>query len=216
MDIWLMEWRVPEVGIGGRLPTIPAYHVDMSCIRSINTSPGGIPKHPNPSATLSVLGLDGDGHDHEKHRTPIQALSLLDLEVLEAIADESGIPLPPGALGENLTVEGVGVQLLAAGDRLIIEGGVELQVTRVRPPCYVLDHLSPDFKKTLWNRVGMYASVITPGTLAVGQTITVDRCGTGARPLVRQPKEGCVDGGDFARRILRELPSHPASNGASS
>ena len=187
--------------------------MDMSCIRSINTSPGGIPKHPNPSATLSVLGLDGDGHDHEKHRTPIQAVSLLDLEILEAIADEFGIPLAPGALGENLTVEGVGVQLLTAGDHLAFEGGVELQITRVRPPCYVLDPLSPEFKRTLWNRIGMYASVITPGVLAVGQTITVDRCGAGPRPLVRLPKEGCLDGAGFARRVLRDSRSSRPPSG---
>ena len=182
--------------------------MDMSCIRSINTSPGGIPKHPNPSATLSVLGLDGDGHDHEKHRTPIQALSLLDLEILEAIADEFGVPLPPGALGENLTVEGVGVQLLAAGDRLIIEGGVELQITRVRPPCYVLDPLSPEFKKSLWNRIGMYASVLTPGAISVGQTIIVDRCGS--------PKAGCRDGARFADRVLQGKPPLNSSNRAGS
>ena len=190
--------------------------MDMSCIRSINTSPGGIPKHPNPSATLSVLGLDGDGHDHEKHRTPIQALSLLDLEILEAIADEFGVPLPPGALGENLTVEGVGVQLLAAGDRLIIEGGVELQITRVRPPCYVLDPLSPEFKKSLWNRIGMYASVLTPGAISVGQTIIVDQCGSGPRPLVRSPKAGCRDGARFADRVLEGKPPLNSSNRAGS
>ncbi len=160
---------------------------------------------------LSVLGLEGDGHDHEKHRTPIQAVSILDLEVLEAIADESGVLLPPGALGENLTLQGVSVQLLAEGDRLAFEGGVELRITRVRPPCYVLDPLSPLFKKTLWNRIGMYASVITPGSLVVGQAITVDRCGTGPRPLTRRPKDGCIDGAEFARRILQGSSSRPAA-----
>lgn len=165
---------------------------------------------------LSVLGLKGDGHDHEKHRTPIQAVSILDLEVMEAIADESGVHLPPGALGENLTLQGVGVQLLAADDRLRFEGGVELRITRVRPPCYVLDPLSPDFKKTLWNRIGMYASVLTPGSLEVGQTITVERCGTGPRPLTRRPKDGCIDGAEFARRILLGSSSRPVTANAGS
>lgn len=181
----------------------------MPTVDSINLSPGGIPKRPVESIEVSDAGLLGDGHDHEKHRTPVQAISLIDLELLEAIADETGIPLAPGDLGENLTVAGVGVQLLTAGDRLFFDGGVALEITRVRPPCYVLDSISPEFKRILWNRIGMYARVLEPGMLAAGAKITAERSGDGPRPLVRVPGAGCVDGAAFAARVLADRAADP-------
>lgn len=182
----------------------------MSVLRSINRSPGGIPKVAISVASVGIAGVEGDGHDHEKHRTPLQAISLIDLELLDAISDETGIRLAPGDLGENLTVSGVGVQLLTAGDRLHFDGGVRLEVTRVRPPCYVLDSISSDFKRILWNRIGMYARVIESGRLATDASITVERSGDGPRPLVRTPGEGCVDGAAFAARVLADHAIRPA------
>ena len=181
----------------------------MPTVDSINLSPGGIPKRPVESIEVSDAGLLGDGHDHEKHRTPVQAISLIDLELLEAIAEETGIPLAPGDLGENLTVAGVGAQLLTAGDRLVFDGGVALEITRVRPPCYVLDSISPEFKRILWNRIGMYARVLEPGMLAAGAKITAERSGDGPRPLVRVPGAGCADGAAFAARVLADRAAEP-------
>ncbi|MEE2971690.1 MAG: MOSC domain-containing protein [Planctomycetota bacterium] len=184
----------------------------MARIQSINVSPGGIPKVPLRRGEVVEAGVVGDGHDHEKHRTPLQAISLLDEELLDAVAEESGLDLRPGSLGENLTVRGVGVQRLGAGDRLGIgEDGPVLEITRVRPPCYVLDAWSPDFKRTLWNRIGMYARVIRPGSAEPGDPVHLDLRARTDRPLVRTPKEGCVDGVDFARDILRRHGLHPLS-----
>ena len=49
--------------------------------------------------------------------------------------------------------------------------------------------------------------------LKIGKQLAAFRNGPndGSKIIIQQ-----YDGGDFARRILRELPSHPASNGASS
>ena len=99
-----------------------------------------------------------------------------------------------------------------AGDRLRIgEDGPVLEITRVRPPCYVLDALSPDFKRTLWNRIGMYARVVRPGIASPGDPIHLELQTGTDRPLVRTPKEGCVDGVDFARDVLRRHGLHPLS-----
>lgn len=179
----------------------------MSVVVSINLSPGGIPKRPAPRAEVAVGGLVGDGHDHEKHRVPEQAISLLDLELLEVAAADHGLDLVPGSLGENLTVRGVGVQRLGAGDRLRIAAAspeapdVVLEITRVRPPCYVLDVLSSDLKRTMWNRIGMYARVVTPGVIATGSQVTIE-LGAHARPLTREPKSPGIDGRDRAETTL--------------
>lgn len=47
-------------------------------IVSINISAGGIPKHPVPHAGLTVKGLEGDGHHHEKHYRIEQAVCIRD------------------------------------------------------------------------------------------------------------------------------------------
>ena len=44
-------------------------------IVSVNVSSGGIPKTAVDVGTVSVAGIVGDAHDHEKHNTPLQAIS---------------------------------------------------------------------------------------------------------------------------------------------
>lgn len=173
----------------------------MASILSINLSPGGIPKLPTSSASVTADGLVGDGHDHAKHRVSEQAISLLDVELLEAAARDHDLDLEPGSLGENLTVSGLGVQRLGEGDRLRIEtddpdaAEVVLEITRVRPPCYVLDALSPDLKRTMWNRIGMYARVVVPGRIHAGAAVEIELAtAPTTRPLLREPKEPGVDG----------------------
>ena len=186
----------------------------MSRIESINISPGGIPKVSIESIEVLETGLVGDGHDHAKHRTPLQAVSLLDAELLDALREESTLPLVAGSLGENLTLRGVGVQRLGAGDLLHVgdEAGVVLEITRVRPPCYVLDALSPSFKKELWNRIGMYARVVRAGSIRTGDRVGIELLAADARPLVREPRGGCIDGASIARSILTSHGMPPLSS----
>jgi len=160
---------------------------------SINTSPGGIPKLPHDSIMVRTPGLEGDGHDHESHRTPTQAVCMIDLEILESMKNE-GHDLPPGAIGENLTLSGVKVQECALGDRLRFPSGLEIEITKVRTPCYILDSISPELKRIMWNRSGMYASVLVEGTVSVGDPVEVERCGDGPRPALRDVPEGALDG----------------------
>ncbi len=140
---------------------------------SVNISPGGIPKRPVEAGQVTVKGIAGDGHDHEKHDTPLQAISLLDLEDVEDLRAE-GFDVYPGATGENLTVRGLDVDGLRVGDRLRLAGGVELEISKIRKPCYVLDAISPQLKEAIQDRCGCYARVIAPGEIRPGETIDVE------------------------------------------
>ena len=173
---------------------------------SVNTSPGGIPKLPRDRCLVTIAGLEGDGHNHEKHRSPLQAVSLIDEEILEAMQDE-GHDLQPGMLGENLTLRGAAIQLLGLGDRLRFSSGLEIEITKVRPPCYVLDELDPILKKIMWNRIGMYARVLHEGEVASGDSLEIITSGSGPRPALREVPESFVDGTSFARRILGKEPA---------
>jgi MOSC domain-containing protein YiiM len=154
--------------------------IAASQVVSVNISPGGIPKRPVPVGHVAALGIAGDGHDHPKHGGPLQAISLLDLEDLQDLRGE-GFDVGPGACGENLTVTGIDVDGLAIGDRLRLSGGVELEITKQRKPCFVLDPISPDLKTAIDGRCGCYAKVIRDGEIRAGETIVVEHAAA-ARP----------------------------------
>lgn len=141
-------------------------------IVSINISKGGIPKLPVPAVRLTVAGLEGDGHNHAKHNTPLQAVCIQDLEKLGELS-QCGYLLSPGQAGENLTVENLYVNSLPLGAILEFSGGVILEISKVRKPCYVMDAIHPQLKTDALGRHGMYAKIIEAGTLRVGETIEV-------------------------------------------
>ena len=139
---------------------------------SVNTSPGGIPKLSLSRVRLLEGGLEGDGHDHAKHDTPQQAVSIQDIEVLRELAGE-GFAVSAGSTGENLTVAGLGVNQLPVGTVLSLVDGPVMELTKVRKPCFVLDQIDPRLQEAIRGRCGMYARVLQPGALAPGQSIEV-------------------------------------------
>ena len=141
---------------------------------SVNTSPGGIPKRPIAVGMVTFSGLGGDGHNHEKHLGPLRAVSLLDVEDLDVLCRE-GFDVYPGATGENLTVRDLDSDALVAGDRLIFSGGVEIEITMPRRPCYVLDSIDPRLKSVFVGRCGCKAKVIREGEIRAGETIELVR-----------------------------------------
>ncbi len=144
----------------------------MSKVISVNISDGGIPKLPTQHVEVESMGLVGDGRSHEKHWHVDRAVSLMDIETIEVLKKD-GYPLEPGAIGENVTTEALDMTSLHVGDTLTFSGGVVIELTELRKPCYVLDPLGVSLKKDIVGRCGYLAKVITAGTLEVGETISV-------------------------------------------
>ena len=145
---------------------------------SVNTSPGGIPKHAVAVGEVTPGGLAGDAHDHDKHNTPMQAISIIDVEDLEDLRAE-GFDVAPGATGENVTVRALDVDDLGVGDCLHFSGGVRLELTKKRQPCFVLDAIDPELKRAIVSRCGFYAKVVETGRVQAGETIHVERGASG-------------------------------------
>ena len=82
------------------------------------------PKSPLAQGRLlSQGGIEGDSHgDHEK-----RPISLLRMEDIRAAQEAAGFEIPPGALAENLVVEGL-PEDLPPGTRLSIGTEVLLEV----------------------------------------------------------------------------------------
>lgn len=149
---------------------------------SINLSKGGIPKLPVKSIWVMFNGLEGDGHNHDKHCTPLQAVSLQDIEKLQDLNNE-GYSLVPGSTGENLTLRGINVNELPVGALLHFANGVILELTKVRKPCYVLDAIDIRLKTDIVGRCGLYAKVIKEGRLVQGESVSIVSLDSPSNPI---------------------------------
>ena len=139
---------------------------------AMSISPGGIPKTPVAFARVTINGIEGDGHAHTKHIKPTRALSLIDEEIIEILRQE-GYPVFPGTMGENITVRHLNIQHLESGTRLVFSGGVVIELSELRKPCFVLGPIHPALEKETIGRIGYMASVITEGVMQVGETICI-------------------------------------------
>ncbi len=144
---------------------------------SINRSAGGVPKLPVGEVLVSEQGLDGDGHRFHMHGGPDQAVCVYAIEIIEALQEE-GHPIAIGTTGENVTVRGLDWERVVPGVRLVM-GEVEIAVTAFASPCQTIvgsfvDQRSRRISQKVhpgWSRV--YGRVIAPGTLRVGDAITL-------------------------------------------
>ena len=148
-------------------------------IHRIHVSNGGVPKLSVDSAEVGSEGLAGDWqNDRKYHGGPERALCLLGLDVIEKLAGE-GHPIAPGTTGENLTLSGVPWAELSLGQRLLFEGGVELQITTFAVPCptiaasFVDDDFSRMSAKLYPSDSRLYTRVLSTGRLTVGETFLV-------------------------------------------
>ncbi len=156
----------------------------MARVLQINISQGGIPKLPVDRAVVRALGIEGDAVRNTKHHGgPRQALLLIMRESLEEMKS-LGFAVYPGALGENLTTEGLDRRELRLGQRFRA-GEVVLELTKIRVPCSTLTPYGHGIQKALyddrvkagdvssprWGLSGFYASVTNCGVIVPGDSI---------------------------------------------
>jgi MOSC domain-containing protein YiiM len=139
----------------------------MARLISVNTNAHKeFRKVPQAEARLVTnFGLEGDRHAGR----PERQVSLLNAETVSELA-ERGMPVEPGILGENITVEGVPVMQLAEGARLRI-GDAELEITGDRPACREMLEIHADALKAMVGRAGKMARVVRGGTVRPGDPI---------------------------------------------
>ena len=152
--------------------------MDKGTIVQISVSPGGVPKRACAEARVTQLGLEGDAHRFKYHGGPERAVCLFPLEAIRALVAE-GHAVTPGALGENVTTEGLDWTAVTPGTHLLLGDCVVLQVTKYTSPC---TNIAPVFRAGDVSRVSqkqhpgwsrVYARVLLEGSLRPGDPVRV-------------------------------------------
>lgn len=148
-------------------------------IHQINVSEGGVPKIPVGQASVTALGLEGDGHYDLRHHGGLErALCLFTLEQIGRLRAE-GHSINPGTTGENITLLGIDLALLIPGIVLTLGERVQVEITAYATPCKTIrdSFLDGDFTRiSPKNHPGesrVYARVLQGGMIRVGQQVYV-------------------------------------------
>lgn len=143
-----------------------------------------IAKRPAAGPIMAgVLGLAGDQQaDRKVHGGPNKAIYAYPLEHYPFWQEQRSRllrlddALPPGALGENLSMQGLLEPQVWVGDRLNI-GNAVLEVTQPRTPCFKLavkmgfTHAPKAMLQS--GATGFYLRVVQAGYMQAGDTISL-------------------------------------------
>jgi MOSC domain-containing protein YiiM len=175
----------------------------------------GIDKRPTTHPlVLDGPGIDGVGSgvrgdvvcDIKHHGGPAQAVYAFDEEELWFWAEELGRAVPPGSVGENLTLSGCDCTNAVVGQRWRV-GSAVLRVTCPRIPCRVFAGFwdVPDLIRrfSARGRSGAYLAVEQRGEIAAGNE----------RVVLSTPEHGVTVADVFAFRAQgrRELAPYLAT-----
>jgi MOSC domain-containing protein YiiM len=114
----------------------------------------------------SRLAVDGVGLEGCAHARPGNKR-----QVLFASAEHlRAVDVEPGAIRENLTIEGADVEVWPVGQRVAI-GEAEFEISMRCDPCERMEALRPGLRAELQGRRGMLARVVKAGQVAVGDEV---------------------------------------------
>jgi MOSC domain-containing protein YiiM len=122
-----------------------------------------------PEAELKAdFGVVGDAHAGNWHRQ----VSLLAVESIDKMVAK-GAEVSPGDFAENITTEGIELFKLSVGSKLKLGKNVEVEITQFGKKCHSRCEIFEQVGDCIMPREGIFAKVITPGQINVGDVIEV-------------------------------------------
>ncbi len=154
-------------------PTIAAQGV----VAGLFLSDGGVPKTAVDSAEIGWRGVLGDRQASRAHHgRPWQAVCLWSADVVADLA-RAGHPIRPGSAGENVSIRGLDWSAARPGARMSF-GTVTLAVAAYAIPCsknarWFTDGDYERMSHERSNRSRLYARVLQPGRVGLGDTVRI-------------------------------------------
>jgi len=145
---------LPQTGRVEWIGLRPARDVDMASVEQVSVDPS--------------IGLHGDRY---AGRSRTRQVTLIQAEHLPVIASCVGLPcVAPQLLRRNIVVRGI--NLLALKGKIIHIGEVDLEITGLCHPCSKMEtRLGAGGYNAMRGHGGMTARVLTPGVIALGDTL---------------------------------------------
>jgi MOSC domain-containing protein YiiM len=135
----------------------------MATVSSLFVSPERGSGHSEPRERVTAIagsGFEGCAHANPPRREVL----FVSREHLDAVGVE------PGAIRENVTVDGADVQTWPIGQQVKV-GDALLEITMVCDPCHRMDELRDGLRAQLHDRRGMLAHVVEGGEIVRGDAI---------------------------------------------
>jgi molybdopterin adenylyltransferase len=130
-----------------------------------------------PVKTAELIADHGIRGDHKAGRNRQRQLNLLSVDWLK-VQQQKGYRIEPGSFGEQLIVQGIDLEALKPGTRLQLGNKAIIEITKPRTGCERLDAAQGDTGYFAEKEIGMMATVITGGTIQVGDVVTYVRIAT--------------------------------------
>jgi MOSC domain-containing protein YiiM len=112
------------------------------------------------------LGLVGDSHVRTE-----KEVSLLAIESIHKLCDETGISAAPGSFAENITTEGIDLASLPVGSKFQI-GGAKIKVIQIgKDPSQA--HTYNYLVYSILPKEGVFCKVTESGEVKIGDSIKI-------------------------------------------
>ena len=125
-------------------------------------------KEVNDANFITGQGMEGDRHLRSDGRRSNRQVLIMDSETL------SHFDLLPGQVREHVTVTGLDLSSISAGDKVSLGGDVILEITGDCEPCARMDELRPGLKDEIDGKRGLLAFVEKGGVVSVGAEVGVN------------------------------------------
>jgi MOSC domain-containing protein YiiM len=143
---------------------------------SIHVAPeSGADLYPVPEASVTARGIVGDryadgGGKFSAEGGPGRAVTLVELEALDALAREEGVELDPGSLRRNVVTRDVPLNHLVGREFSV--GDAVLRGVRLCEPCaYLAKMTDSSVSRALLHRAGLRADVVREGVIRPGDPV---------------------------------------------
>lgn len=126
-----------------------------------------------PAESVQLRAGHGIVGDRKAARHPKRHLNIMSAEMLDELSGE-GFHTAPGQMGEQIIVAGIDVDALQPGDRLRLGADAVVVINEPRTGCEKFEAVQGQHPSVVEGRLGMMASVIASGTIAVGDPVSIE------------------------------------------